>query len=171
MYFQELSKCVLSIDTIVSVRLCRFLRRWLPHGRQGVGASRSSHHYQRAISGMRFQIGKDNATVFAFSPVLFWLQIVPQGHQQYQRRQLWKFAKAVLWQRRSPLKWRRAPPQPAATAPVLPRRQRKRRRRGCCTVLSARWPSTPPPSWRPTTVVRCSDCFSVSTALQLCSSE
>ena len=58
MYFQELSKCVLSIDTTVSVHLCHFLRRRLPRGWQGVRASCSSHYYQNAISGMHFQTGK-----------------------------------------------------------------------------------------------------------------
>lgn len=119
---------------------------------------------------IQFQIGEDNTTVFPFFPMLFWMQTVPQGHQQYQR-QLWKFAKAVLWQLRSPPKWKKAPRQPLAIAHVLPRRLRKKKQNGFFTVRYARLLSTPPRSWKRTTVVRCSDFSFVSTALQLSSSK
>lgn len=87
-------------------------------------------------------------------------QTLPQGHQQYQRRQPWKSGRAVLWQLRSPLKWRKSPRQPLAAPHALPLRLRKKKQKDCCTVHYAKSLSTLPRSWRRTTVVRWSSaCF------------
>lgn len=105
-------------------------------------------------------------------------QMLTQGHQQYQRRQPWKSGRAVLWQLRSPLKWRKSQQQPLAAALALLLRLRKKKQKDCCTVHYAKSLSTLPHSWRRTTVVRWSRaCLlpfffpSVSRVLQLSSPE
>lgn len=136
-----------------------FFMRWLMHPWQIAIASCSYHCKQNEIFVRHFWIGNDNITVFPPFFCVFRIQMVLQGHQQYQRRQLWKSAKAVLWQLRSPLKLKKAQQQPLAIAHVLLLRPRKKRQNGFFTVRYARLLSTPPRSWRRTTVVRCSDFF------------
>lgn len=94
-------------------------------------------------------------SIFSLCP-----QMLPQGHQQYQRQQPWKSGRAVLWQQRSPLKWRKSPQQPLAARHALPLRLRKKKQKDCCTVHYAKSLSTLPRNWRRTTVVRWSNaCF------------